>query len=232
MDKMIEVYGNNDEILSIINEIDEGRRKEYLYLILAELNRLIIEIKKLIAENPDEPDVFKTDLDARVAAIDTIQHYIENDKELPEETINVENRKIIFLTDEFGEPYFLRDINNIDINHYEDFLELLDGFEKGYAKKYKPISQYHQKVKQLSNIKQHRIILEQIEDYFIIIGAFIKKTKAHGLRERDTVSNMIDRYSSSEEFIMNAFNDEEFMENQTRLLSEVKTYLESRGKNR
>jgi len=234
MDMIVKSSGDFLTISFILDSINETKRKGYMYLILTELERQRIGLRKDLFGDLDnaEIELFSEEYEILSKAIDCINQYRGIEEENIELTVPTEDRKIVFLCDSFGEPYFLRDINGVDDSFYAGFLDLITGFEAGYDKNYKKIKGASDARQLSKGVSGERILLEQISNNFVVLGGFIKKSKIPGLRERKTMFNILGRYDAGKEQFFSELKEEDFMQKQGALLAETKTYLESRGKKR
>ena len=226
-----ESYDDAATIAVFLDSIQKSKREKYIDLILAELERNRIWLKWMFYEtnNPFELDAYSQEEGQIMMAIDAIDGYLEMQEEDVEVTIPPAERKIVFYCDDNEIPYILQDANSYDLSYYQDFLDMINDFEFGHNKSIKKVGFASNKVMQIRG-KTGRIILEQMDKKFIVLGGFLKKTQVRGIRDNTRIKAILNRYKENAVNFKNKLTNDEYIRIQEVLLTHVKKTLELQEK--
>lgn len=231
LDKVTEGEYLLENIIEVLPFDEDYDIKRLLQRLVAEYYKKINELKIFLREEyisgipKEELDLFDDELTLYEEKATIIKQLFinETDKFIEEEI--KENNKLIFVKNSNGRIRVFEDIDDADTSYYEGFKSLLNSIIDGSFKSVKKFTTVHKKINDIFEVRdissKTRVFFDRIADnYYVIIGAIIKKENYSHLYSVKMVNN-ITWYKQNKNNYIESLKSEDFLKENEILTKEL-----------
>lgn len=207
-------------------DMSSNNYDDIIACLLMDIQKDIVLLSNMKSEAPlEEQEEFKKELDKLYFMQSLINDYIEektNNVYHDADDIELSNKPVLlYAITSQGKPAFLRDLKYATQEQLQDFLVLFESLQSGNFKNLKKVLTKDSETLAEVKLNQARITFEPLtENYYVITGAFIKKTTNSRLVRAKILSSK-KLFNENEKDLLESIKDPKFIDDQLEITKEA-----------
>lgn len=207
-------------------DMSSNNYDDIIACLLMDIQKDIVLLSNMKSEVPlEEQEEFQKELDKLYFMQSLINDYNEektNNAYHDADDIELSNKPVLlYAITSQGKPAFLRDLKYATQEQLQDFLVLFESLQSGNFKNLKKVLTKDNDSLAEVKLNQARITFDHLtENYYVITGAFVKKTTNSRLVRAKILSSK-KLFNENEKDMLESINDHKFIDDQLEITKEA-----------